>query len=54
MKLKRKNAYDVPLGFRWFPNSWKLDCFIWAAVLEQSWTYKGKAEKESNETWPTS
>ena len=28
--------------------------FIWAAVLEQSWTYKGKTEKESNETWPMS
>ena len=24
MKLKRKNAYDTPLGFCWFPNSWKL------------------------------
>ena len=25
MKLKRKNACDVPLGFCWFPNSWKLE-----------------------------
>ena len=25
MKLKRKNACDVSLGFRWFPNGWKLE-----------------------------
>ena len=25
MKLKRKNACNVPLGFCWFPNSWKLE-----------------------------
>ena len=25
MKLKRKNAYDIPLGFCWFPNGWKLE-----------------------------
>ena len=25
MKLKRKNTCDGSLGFRWFPNSWKLE-----------------------------
>ena len=25
MKLKRKNACDVPLGSRWLPNGWKLE-----------------------------
>ena len=25
MKLKRKNACNVPLGFRWFPNGRKLE-----------------------------
>ena len=25
MKLKRKNACDVPLGFRWLLNGWKLE-----------------------------
>ena len=25
MKLKRKTACDVLLGFRWFPNGWKLE-----------------------------
>ena len=25
MKLKRKNACDIPLGFPSFPNGWKLE-----------------------------
>ena len=25
MKLKRKNACDIPLGFRSFSNGWKLE-----------------------------
>ena len=25
MKLKRKNACDIPLGFCSFPNGWKLE-----------------------------
>ena len=25
MKLKRKNACNIPLGFCWFPNGWKLE-----------------------------
>ena len=51
--------YDAPLGFRWFPNGWKLkwiestptNVSFGAVVLEQN---SGKTEKELNETWLTS
>ena len=43
---------SIPLVSKWLEaranriNTYK--CFIWAAVLEQSWTYAGETGKESN------
>ena len=49
---------NAPLGFRWFPNGWKLkpiestptNVSFEQLFFGQSQTYTGKTVKESNET----